>query len=69
MDIMKNESEKLRAMKWEAGESVSTKFQAVLKRNLDFSTITSVCHILNGDDVDPLEDISPEKVPCSSDIL
>jgi hypothetical protein len=50
-------------VKGEAGESVSTKLQAVLKRNPGFSTFTSVCQVLNGDDVDPTEDTFPEKVP------
>jgi hypothetical protein len=42
-DIMKNASEKLSAVKGEAGESVSIKLYAVLKRNPGFSTFTSVC--------------------------
>jgi hypothetical protein len=37
---MKNASEKLNVVKGEAGESVSTKLQAVLKRNPGFSTFT-----------------------------
>jgi hypothetical protein len=37
---------------------MSTKLQAVLKRNPGFSTFTSVCQALSGDDVDP-----PEKIP------
>jgi hypothetical protein len=36
IEIMRNASEKLSAVKGEAGESVSTKFQAVLKINLIF---------------------------------
>jgi hypothetical protein len=36
MDIMKNASEKLSDVKGEAGESVSTKVQVVLKRNPGF---------------------------------
>jgi hypothetical protein len=47
----------------EAGESVASKLQAVLKRNPGFSTFTSVCQVLNGDDVFPPEDIAPEKIP------
>jgi hypothetical protein len=35
----------------------------VLKRNPGFSTFTSVCQVLNGDDVDPPEDTSPENIP------
>jgi hypothetical protein len=54
-DITKNASEKLSAVKGEVGESVSTKLQAVLKRNLGFSTFTNVCQVLNGD--------PPEKIP------
>jgi hypothetical protein len=30
-----------------------------------FSTFINVCQILNGDDVDPPEDIAPEKIPLS----
>jgi hypothetical protein len=41
---------------------VSTKLQAVLKRNVGFSTFTSVCQVLNGDIVDPSEDIAAEKI-------
>jgi hypothetical protein len=37
--------------------------QAVLKRNPGFLTVTSVCQVLNGDDVDPPEDIASEKIP------
>jgi hypothetical protein len=62
MDIMKNTSEKLSVVKGEAGESVSTKLQAVLRRNPGFSTFTSVCQVFNGDNVDPPEDIAPEKI-------
>jgi hypothetical protein len=35
----------------------------VLKRNPGFFTFTSVCQVLNADDVDPPEDIAPEKIP------
>jgi hypothetical protein len=35
----------------------------VLKRNVGFSTFTSVCQVLNGDVVDPSEDIAAEKMP------
>jgi hypothetical protein len=52
-DIMKNASEKLSVVEWEAGESVSTKLQAMLKRNPGFWTFISVCQVLNGVDVDP----------------
>jgi hypothetical protein len=52
----------LSVVKGEAGESVSTKLQAVSKRNPGFSTFTSVCQVLNGDDVDSPEDIAPEKI-------
>jgi hypothetical protein len=34
-----------------------------VKSNTGFSTITSVCQVLNGDDVDPAEDIAPEEIP------
>jgi hypothetical protein len=54
MDTMKNASEKLSVVKKEAGESVSTKLQALLKRNPGFSSFTSVCQVLN---VDSSEDI------------
>jgi hypothetical protein len=63
MDIMKNASEKIKVVKGKAGESVSTKMHAVLKRNPGFSTFTSVCQVLNGDDVDHPEDIAPENIP------
>jgi hypothetical protein len=53
MDIMKNASEKLSVVIEETGESVSTKLQLLLKRNTEFSTFTSICQVLNGDDVDP----------------
>jgi hypothetical protein len=53
MGIMKNSSEKLSVVEEETGESVSTKFEVVLKRNLEFLTFTSVCPVLNGEDVDP----------------
>jgi hypothetical protein len=58
---MKSASEKLGVVKGAAGESVSTMLQAVTK-NPGFSTFTSVCQVLNGDNVDPLEDIAPEKI-------
>jgi hypothetical protein len=35
----------------------------VLNNNAGFSTFTSVCQVLNGDDVDPLEGMDPEKIP------
>jgi hypothetical protein len=44
-------------VKGKAGESVSTKLQAVLKRNSVFLTFTSVYWALNRDDVDPPEDM------------
>jgi hypothetical protein len=50
-------------VKGEAGETVSMKLQAVLKRNPGFFTFPSVWQVLNGDDVDPSEDIAPEKIP------
>jgi hypothetical protein len=33
-----------------------------VKRNPGFSTFTSVCQVRNGDDVDPPEDIAPDKM-------
>jgi hypothetical protein len=60
---MKNASEKLSVVKGEAGESVSNKLQATLKRSPGFSTFTCVCQVLNGDDVDHPEDIAPENIP------
>jgi hypothetical protein len=62
MDIMKSASEKHSVVEGEAGESVSTKLQAVLKRNPGFSTFSSVCQVLNGEDLDSHEDIAPEKI-------
>jgi hypothetical protein len=47
MDIIKNASEKLSAVKGEAGESISAELQVVLKRNPGFLTFTSVCQVLN----------------------
>jgi hypothetical protein len=38
------------------------KLQAVLKRNPEMSTVTNFCQVLNGDDVDPPEDIVSEKI-------
>jgi hypothetical protein len=63
LDIIKNASEKLSVVKGKAGESVCTKLQAVSKRNLGFLAFTSVCQVHNEDDVDPPEDIAPEKIP------
>jgi hypothetical protein len=34
----------------------------VLKRSPGCATFTSVCHVLNEDDVEPPEDIVPEKI-------
>jgi hypothetical protein len=33
------------------------------KRNSGYLIFTGVCQILNGDGVDPPEDIAPEKIP------
>jgi hypothetical protein len=63
MDIIKNATDKLSAVKEEAGEGVSTKLQAVVKRNPGFSTFTSVRQVLNGDNVDSPEDIALKKIP------
>jgi hypothetical protein len=60
--LMKIASNKLSVVKGEAGENVSTKLQAMLKRNPGFSAFTSVCQVLNGDAVDSPEDITPEKI-------
>jgi hypothetical protein len=54
---------KLSVVKGEAGESVPTKLQAGLRRNPGFSTFSSVCQVLNGDNVNPPEGIAPEKIP------
>jgi hypothetical protein len=35
----------------------------VLKRNPGFSTFTSVCKVLNGDDVEPPADIAHKEIP------
>jgi hypothetical protein len=56
-------SEKVSTVRVEAGESVSIKFQAVLRRNYGFSVFINVNQVLNGDDIDPPEDIAPEKIP------
>jgi hypothetical protein len=53
MGIMKKASEKL-----SVGESVATKLQVVLKRIPRFSTFSSICQVLNGD-----EDIALEEIP------
>jgi hypothetical protein len=50
-------------VKGEAGENVSTKLRAVLQKKPVFLTFTSFCQVLNGDYVDPLDDIAPEKIP------
>jgi hypothetical protein len=42
---------------------VSTKLKAVLQRNTCILTFTSVCKVLIGDNVDPLDDTAPEKIP------
>jgi hypothetical protein len=69
MDIMKNASEQLSIVKGEAGRS-GHQVAGGVKKNPGFSTFTSVCQVLNGDDVDLPEDIAPEKIPlCTSDIL
>jgi hypothetical protein len=60
---MKNASEKLSAVKGEAGESVSTKLRVVLNRNPGFQHLPMSCQVLNGD-VDPHEDIAPGKFLC-----
>jgi hypothetical protein len=41
---------------------VCPKLQAVLKGNLGFLTITCVCQVLNGKDIDHPKDIAPEKI-------
>jgi hypothetical protein len=43
---MKNASEKLSVVKGEAGESVSTQWQVLLKRISGFSAFTRVCQVL-----------------------
>jgi hypothetical protein len=57
---MKNSSENLSVAKVETGESMFTRLQAVLKKP-GFLPFISFCQIFNGDDVDHLEDIAPEK--------
>jgi hypothetical protein len=42
-------------------EKLVRKFQAVLKRNSGYSTFMAVLKILDGEDTDPPEDISPRK--------
>jgi hypothetical protein len=61
---MKNASEKLSVVKGEAGESVFTKLHVVLKRHPGILTFTSVCQVLNGDDVDPLKTLLLTKFLC-----
>jgi hypothetical protein len=53
---------KLSVVKGEAGESVSTKLHAVLKRNPGISAFASVRYVRNGDDADPPKDIAPAKI-------
>jgi hypothetical protein len=50
-------------VKGEGDENVHNKLQELLKRNTGFSTFTSVCQVLNGDDIDPpLKTFAPEKI-------
>jgi hypothetical protein len=61
MDILENAEVKLSAVQGETGKKVYRKFQAVLKRNPDYSTFIAVRRIFEGEDTDPPEDISPGK--------
>jgi hypothetical protein len=61
MDILENAEVKLSAVQGETGEKVYRKFQAVLKRNPAYSTFMALSKILDGEDTDPPEDISPGK--------
>jgi hypothetical protein len=64
MDIFENAEVKLSAVRGETGEKVYRKFQAVWKRNPGYSTFMAVCKILDTEDTDPPEDISPGKFHC-----
>jgi hypothetical protein len=61
MDILENAEVKLSAARGETGDKIYRKFQAVLKRNLGYSTFKVIRKILDGEDTDPPEDISPGK--------
>jgi hypothetical protein len=59
MDILDNAEVKLSAVRGETGEKIYRNFQAVLKRNPGYSTFMAILKILDGEDTDPPEDISP----------
>jgi hypothetical protein len=61
IDILENAEVKLGAVRGEIGDKIYRKFQAVLKKNPGYSTFMTVCKILDTEDTDPPEDISPGK--------
>jgi hypothetical protein len=61
VDVAKNASERLSAVKGDAGEGVSTKMHVML--NPGFFYFCQFCQVLNGDDVYPPEDIASERIP------
>jgi hypothetical protein len=61
MGILGNAEVKLSVVRGETGEKGYRKFQAVLKRNPGYSAFMAVRKILDGEDADPPEDISPGK--------
>jgi hypothetical protein len=64
MDLMKNANEKLSVVRGEGGESVSIGLQAVLRRTSGYLKFSSVCQILNEDDIDPLKTLLLRKFLC-----
>jgi hypothetical protein len=61
MDILENAEVKLSAIRGETDDKDYRKFQAVLKRNPGYSTFMAIRKILDREDTDPSEDISPGK--------
>jgi hypothetical protein len=61
MDILEIAEMKCSVVRGTIGEKISGKFQAVLKRNPGYSTFFVICRIIDGEDTDPPEDISPGK--------
>jgi hypothetical protein len=60
MEILKNAEVKLSAIQGETGNKIYRKFKS-FKRHSGYSTFMAVNKILNGEDNDPPEDISPGK--------
>jgi hypothetical protein len=61
MGFLENAEVKLSAVRGKIGEKDYRKFQAVSKRNPGYSTFIAVLKILDIEDTDPPEDISPGK--------